>query len=291
MRLLMYTIAIFVITACELVVPIDLPDQSSKLVLNGFLQADSSISVYLTNSFGMYETFSPSTIDNANITLSDGQGNSFLFTADTQEPARYNLDNVFVQPGEQYTITASAPDFPSVTGFTTVPLPIGFDTVELEKGARLDRDGTQYDIWTLQLTDIPNEDNYFLLRVRLQESMQEYGICYETLDPALAAIDFLGNGADVVYLCDGFFTDAIFKDGSYRLQVFTDAFYTEKPDVTILFDLLHVDEAFYNYTQSSDLQYFTDGNPFAEPVIVYNNIEQGFGVIGSYALTSYSFKP
>lgn len=291
MRLFIYTISILILAACELVVPIDLPDQSPKLVLNGFLQADSSISVYLTSSFGMYETFNPAPIDDATITLRDGQGNDFLFTEDAQQRARYSLDNVFVQPGERYTITAAAPGFPSVTGSTIVPLPIRFDTVELDRGARMDRDSILYDVWTLQLTDIPQTDNYFILRIRLQEQTEEYGVCFETLDPALAAVDFFGNGSDALYLCDGYFTDAIFKDGTYRMQVFTDAFYTDKPNVTFQFDLLHVDEAYYNYAQSSALQYSTDGNPFAEPVIVYNNIEQGFGVIGSYVVTSYRFNP
>ena len=40
-----------------------------------------------------------------------------------------------------------------------------------------------------------------------------------------------------------------------------------------------VSEGQYRYTRSVDLQYENDGNPFAEPVQVYTNVENGFGIM------------
>ena len=35
--------------------------------------------------------------------------------------------------------------------------------------------------------------------------------------------------------------------------------------------------------RSIDLQSYNDGSPFSEPVPIFNNIENGYGIFGSYA--------
>lgn len=43
----------------------------------------------------------------------------------------------------------------------------------------------------------------------------------------------------------------------------------------------------YNYLRTAHLQNTTSGDPFAQPVNVYNNIENGFGIFAGYSASIY----
>lgn len=274
-------------SACELVVPIELPDQEPKLVLNGFLEADSNATVFLSRSYGMYEEFAIEPVQGGEVTLTENQGAAVPFVQDNLDSLRFDLNTLTMQPGNTYTVEATAPGFETVRGTATVPQRITFDTVTVDLGARRDRDSVLYDVWTLQLSDPPGEENFYFLRAYLDSDVESYLICFETLDPVLADLDVLGDGGDVEYLCEGRFNDVIFDGTTYQLQVFTESFYHQLPNAAIAFELLHLDRSAYNYLLSSDRQYNTGGNPFAEPAIVFNNIENGFGIIGALSSTRY----
>lgn len=290
MKSIYFIFLLLLATACELVVPIELPDQEPKLVINGFLEADSSATVFLSRSYGMYEEFDIDPVSGGQVTLRENQGSALPFVQDNLDSLRFDLSGITIQPGNTYTVEATAPGFETVRGVTTVPQRMTFDKVEVDTGARRDRDSTLFDVWTLHLNDLPGEDNFYFLRVYIDTDIENYLVCFETLDPALADLDVLNNGTDVAYLCEGRFSDVIFDGTTYQLQLFTEAFYRQQPNIALEFELLHLDRAAYNYLLSSDRQYDTEGNPFAEPAIVFNNIENGFGIIGSVSSSKYRFE-
>lgn len=47
-------------------------------------------------------------------------------------------------------------------------------------------------------------------------------------------------------------------------------------------------EAGYNYLKSRRLQDDTSGDPFAQPVNVYNNVQHGFGIFAGYSASVYT---
>ncbi len=49
-----------------------------------------------------------------------------------------------------------------------------------------------------------------------------------------------------------------------------------------------MDENRYLYLRTKDVQYANDGNPFAEPINVYSNITNGYGIFGSYSVATYT---
>ncbi|HCS21663.1 MAG TPA: hypothetical protein DIW47_14080 [Bacteroidetes bacterium] len=51
-------------------------------------------------------------------------------------------------------------------------------------------------------------------------------------------------------------------------------------DLKILFELMVLDEHAYKYMRTFDAAYYTDDNPFAEPVIMYTNVQGGIGIFG-----------
>ncbi|MFT6867249.1 MAG: hypothetical protein ACJA08_002089 [Cyclobacteriaceae bacterium] len=53
---------------------------------------------------------------------------------------------------------------------------------------------------------------------------------------------------------------------------------------TIIYDfhIKKVSEEYYKYEQTSQLQFDIGGDPFSQPVPVFNNIENGFGIFAGY---------
>jgi len=54
------------------------------------------------------------------------------------------------------------------------------------------------------------------------------------------------------------------------------------------FELLHVTEDFYRYQQSIRLQQENDGNPFAQPVQVFSNVQGGYGLFAGAAASQWT---
>ena len=46
--------------------------------------------------------------------------------------------------------------------------------------------------------------------------------------------------------------------------------------------LRNTSKSYYLYQQSVKLYYWVDEDPFAQPVQIYNNINNGFGIFSSY---------
>jgi hypothetical protein len=56
-------------------------------------------------------------------------------------------------------------------------------------------------------------------------------------------------------------------------------------DATLHVQLLHTDEPYYQYHRSIRTASRSEGNPFAEPVLVYSNVTGGLGVFAAYNRT------
>ena len=89
--------------------------------------------------------------------------------------------------------------------------------------------------------------------------------------PALFARDFYQLGEDeYVYDLDG---EIVYKPG--------DSFPTD-----FMYALLRtVTEEYYQYNYTRDLQASVENNPFAQPVQVFDNIENGLGIFAGYSQT------
>lgn len=63
-------------------------------------------------------------------------------------------------------------------------------------------------------------------------------------------------------------------------------FYFKVPFFNLKVVLYTVDYPYFKYNQTLNKEISTRDNPFAEPTIVYNNIESGIGIFGGYAIDS-----
>ena len=117
------------------------------------------------------------------------------------------------------------------------------------------------------------------VKVEVKKGNKWKRVSFESYDPTFdgsAFIDDSYGGRDV------YFTDQLFNNSQKKFDIELDVDYQID---SIKLNLFTISESYYNYHVSRKLQNRNENNPLndllgAEPVVVYNNINNGFGVFG-----------
>jgi hypothetical protein len=278
-----------------------IPDIASKLVVESYISPQSpTIEVKVTESLPLYGEFKidPVYIKNAVVILSGESGQQVTIPYD-DSTSRYVIDSSAfrVESGKTYRLTVSDENR-HVTAQTRVP-----DKVAILKSYRIDTvPGEFKPLQAARLRcswdDIRGEDNFY--------SVRGYGITLETsvvTDPKTGVsntyqqtsfhtlYDFL---KDIIILSDknqdGLTLTAPQSIIPLGMQYSgiginengdTTQFSTESKIQELHIEILNLNESYYRFYQT--LRDSDDrGNPFAEPLLIYNNIEGGLGCFGAY---------
>jgi hypothetical protein len=300
-RNIIFVVSLVVIVACEQVIDIEMPTHVPKLVVNSINGTDSLFYFNITQSRGItepVEQFKP--VLNATIKIyEDGS----LLEEITETTLANDFGGYYKSSlaksvaGKNYKIEVSAPGFNQVASFDQVPSKIIIESVELDTKNKVERDHSTYYPLYITFSDPPAVRNYYMahgfvtIRYSFGEGnhMQEdhFWVQLESDDPLIQN----ENPNDFYYHSDLLFTDFGF-DGKQetRLKLLADVGYldyifknNQVHFAEFQLSLLNTTEAFYRYVRSKNLQEGAKGNPFAEPVQVYNNITNGYGIFGLYA--------
>lgn len=295
--------------ACETVVEVDVPREAPKLVANAFINPDSLISVRVSKSKFVLDNAPLRTVDHANVSIfeNDELKEQLAFLGEGLYSASFKPSE-----GKAYTLRIAADGFESIeaTTFIKNPVPIQeiqYDTISEEAGSSCIGDDCTIFYYTnfklnLKLNDPADEENFYEVEVFKKgiqviynyDSVGNYYpvdsiIYYQPVylsseDPAVSDLEFEFEG-EGYYGETLLFSDEIFNGKSYMLNFKTNDYSTDTEELIVT--LKSLDEARYRYLRSKELQNWNEGNPFAEPVNVYNNIENGYGIFGGYSSDIY----
>ena len=281
---------IIVIGACELVVDIDVPFEGKQLTINSFFSPDSIWSATVSRNRFILDDDLFDRVSDAFVVVSDETG-----PVDTLEHTfnGHYRSNGKPLPGKMYTISAFHPSNGTALGHSQVPPPTqivdaGHENIMVENQQR-----TNFNVTFL---DDPAATNYYEVFVLVgSESINPvtkelykyfYPIHLETNDPVLANSNIRSG--------ERFLLKDVFYGGSeINLSFHTQWWIDHVAAIHII--VRSVTEEYYKYMTTTNLQGETSGNPFAQPVNVYGNIENGFGIFAginntSKIITSPSFE-
>lgn len=284
------------ILSCEKAVDIDVPFETPKLVLNGFLNPDSSISVHVSKSQFILDEAELQNITDATVRVyEEGQ---FLGDLKHKENGLYKLEGIFPKAGKEYTIQAEKSGFASVKAQQTVleavtPLNLKMDTLQADEYGQ-----SQVKI-EFEVKDPAEEKNFYFIRI----FEKGIGVFYtyegdtieepyfnspnlESPDPILESYCPTWNG------CGLLISDDYFDGKSYRLKLIAKAYYSYRDTKNQEFYLVfyHVPESFYLFYKTLENNRNTGDNPFAEPAKVFTNVEGGYGLWSSISPTVVQLK-
>lgn len=301
--LIFATISILVVVgfSCEKTIQIDLEDAKIKIVVNGIITPDSIIKVNVTRSRHILDNAEISPLSDAVVKLYE---NDVLIGDMTYTQQGFYEINHIPSIGKEYKVEVNHEVYDNVYGVTeilpTVPI-ITLDTI-----TSFDEYGEEMISFTMTFKDPSGERNYYMLNMRnkyLYEEWDDTMVVYDTLyvspDTTIVDIDYGGyvwkerteylwfNTDDLLveeymYYSNGvIFSDEIIDGETYSFSGKISKWAFSSPENMIYFELHSLTAGTYKYYKSLNSHYNAVDDPFAEPVIVYTNIEDGIGVLGS----------
>lgn len=301
-KLLVFT-AIITLISCETQLEIELPPQESKLVLNEVLYSDSTLKAEVSKSISILENEFDLSVTGATVNLYENEVLMGQMQEAPNEPGKY-FSNVIPSTNNYYKITVAKDSYETIEGSTFFHEASPITQVESSlQPSYNDPFGGEYNYRRFNVTfsDPATEVNFYNISVYTKSCYIDINgdsTCSFYRSSIEAVYDPVLNAAsnDFTYYDFGIpFDDSYFNGNNYTLSfdVWAEVYDGEEfagSDSTYYIVLGTTDEAFYNYNKSISAYNFANGNPFAEPVQVYSNIQNGFGVLGSNSEYAYPYK-
>jgi len=305
MKYIPFIFIIFII-ACEQVVDIEVPEHDSQLVLSSFYEAgDTKITAYLTKSAPINSNEQLDEIWDAKVNLyendmllgqlEDAQDtlyhdvfiewndslNAPVFEEEIESIRRiYKLDLATpLQADKTYKMTAEAPGYESISATQRlVGLPEVSEVI-YRPMSRPSIDGYIMDAFEVKMDDVPGEENYYEFQIyRLWDNNYDMGEWNRAWSESLTPGVEQGNWGPLLQ-------DDLFQDGSYNVELLVWPEDTSSVDIKIEIKSISRDK--YLLSKSLEAYYNADGNPFAEPVIIHTNVENGQGIFSMENKTEF----
>jgi len=287
--MLLFVFVILLFGACtedrfEQIVEIEIPPHEPRLAINAiFLSQQDSLPVLVSNSLGILDTSSFSDIKDASVQLQRGGSPVGAFSYNTRNGYYTSLlSETLGSDNAEYQLIVEQAEYPTATATQRMPkLPV-IDKVELEEDGVLDDSGERVDEVTVEINDPAGSKEYYALRAYITARVEtspgdtvvyKNRIYLSSNNPLV----FNANVTDLGLLI----SDGSFDGTTYRLTAYT---YEQLPfgqeGIEFEVELISLTEDVFQYARSLSQYYDADGNPFAEPVTVHSNIENGYGIFG-----------
>jgi hypothetical protein len=207
----------------------------------------------------------------------------------------YRHEGFFPQKGNEYKITASYDGYNTVEAKTGIPdeVPIiSFDTSSVityyEYGSDMEIHAN------IKYKDPPDVKNFYLLdcRVRNKSPEGEY-FWYDNglWIPETSQMLFDNDYGDILWSDEYSDGKEVTLDVGFMNLYIDGRNITELDTSHFVFCFKSITQEYYTYLKSLNIYYETGGsdNPFIEPVVIYSNVNEGYGILGGYNQDTATF--
>jgi len=275
-----------IFTSCEdffeTTLDLDPPEHLEQLVIQGFADTtDDELNVLVTKTAGLLTNVNEGDlrINDAEVVLiHDGVEYEL---APVEEESRYNYllvsGTVNFEEGETYSLKVTAAGFEEASAQSTVPYSVSPSNITFDEDGPTTVDDDYSEI-SMFVKDPSEQNNFYELKL-LRKYQNGTEVVYS---------DLYADVFDVV-IEEGI-ANLIIKDESFNgeekiVELFLSKWYFDgDPDLLDNLYLLWrtISEDQYKYSKSLEQHQLSADNPFATPVQVYSNIENGIGLFAIY---------
>jgi hypothetical protein len=283
-RYLLIILFVFTITSCEKTYEIPIPDEADKVVLNLLMNRDSAMLARVSLSGRMNGSQDMRQLTNATVNLYENGTFKETLAPDLIHDRIYYRSKTIPRSGATYRVTAAVQGYTEVSGSDHIP-----DTVKI---GEIKMTVSQLNSWqgkttiSVQLHDDPAIQNYYRFRIyqinewvngngsRGWQRIEQY---FEMEEENLSIFSDATSS-------DFYTTDALFNGRSPR---FNFRINTDGRLHKMVVEVTSLTYDSYNYLNSVNMAREKNDDGFSEKVIVYNNIENGLGIVGGVAQREY----
>ncbi len=295
-------LSLFSFIACETTERIDdFPLRPAKMVVNCAFSEDSIWEFQVSKSLSVLDNADLKLVDSATIKLF--KGDLLIETLTEQsEDGWYRTANNLPESQQKYSIKVSSPDFDEVLlaeEATPQQVPISDVSIIIKDSSfyewvdhrdRLRHDGNVKGSFNISFTDPPDIDNYYSLFVYFYDSVYaDYddptSLKLEKRPITISSDDSsIENNKDYSVIL--LMRDTYFDGQLYKLKIDFDD-WSARRDKVYYIQLTSHSKAGYLYKKTIDDYNQATNDPFAEPVQIYSNIENGYGIFLGYSRAVY----
>ena len=321
MKKYLFFISIIFIS-CQEEITLELPQSQYKIVVEGAIENGFPAYVTLTKNQGYFESIDSITISNlyitdaiVSITREDGEIHNLTLITQAEidlveafigyslkiPPNTIYIDlEELLNPGfsianRSYTLDIVWND-QSITAETTIPEPTPLDSLWVEQNETADKD-FKCDIRAIYSDPADQQNNILIKSRRIQhyERNREDTLLCDTINYPDFPLKLIDAGSDVLINGQSFETyfprpkDNGFPTGkynSYHTKICDGDTLEFKEDI-VLIKFCQIDEESMKFWRGLIRQVGTNGNPFAEPMNLVSNINNGLGVFTGYGSVYY----
>lgn len=278
--------------SCEKIIEIDIPESERKIVVNGLLNPDSVVKINLSRSLSILENNEFVYLENAQVRLSEN-GTDLGLLSNTGS-GFYVLSGYYPNPGSEYYLQVEYPGLQTVTALAELKDPVDFS--EIDTTSTTDEWGGGELRISFDFDD-PAEENFYSISVTATHKVFDY-FTFSYLDSLVTYPVYFSfieegegiqnrlvqEGATTYFGSKAFFSDALFNGKKMDVDISISKYsFFDADTVSLDVSLEHISKPYYLYAVSSGNYDRSSGNPFAEPVSVYTNVENGLGIFSGYS--------
>ncbi len=269
-------LSILIFSSCEKEITIDLPEQPSQYVVEGWIEQDQPATVIITKSAPYFApidsvTLFNSIVQNATVVVSDGLSSETLTLSINPAYFPYIMymgSTLKGVVGRTYTLNITV-DGNTLSGTTTIPPPRYLDSVWFKLAGNSDSLGYIFGKGT---DDNASQDFYRLFTKRKNKDK--------------GFVPMLGSVWEDKYFNGQTFTFQIYRgQASYIVSDTPEErkeFGKFRLGDTVIVKLSLLDYNHYLFWKSYEGELFSGSNPFSNPASIKSNIQGGLGVWGGY---------
>ncbi|PID89485.1 MAG: hypothetical protein CSB01_01505 [Bacteroidia bacterium] len=256
-------IAISLLSCEDKIVEFDMPDDSTKLAVFGFLSpGDTITSIYVGTLSPIVGKYLPQKIiDKALVKITHKQKEYVLNFDESCKAYNIKSNQLEIKAGETYSLQVSLDGYQTVNSTITV-IEGENKSLEFDKFIKRTRNYEEQLVLAVKWKDNPDRKNYYALAMDVSSANIYDSDAFEQNPKMIMYDDENWNGKE-----------------KYSKDLYLQG-YRDEAEIQIA--LINADEHYYMYHKKALEQDKYAENPFAEPIINYSNIENGVGVFCSY---------
>jgi hypothetical protein len=284
-RLTPLALVLLLSLSCEKTIIVDVPEHERQIVAKAFFSPGTPWVVHVSSSVGYLDPVDVYALTDATVEIrKDG---SILESLRHDNAGYYVSQQSRPEPGNSYTLRVSRPHYESIEALATLPATRIVPRLQVRRGRN--DDGNPGFSVAVTLDDPAGERNYYAIDVvqtdRIGDAVFQHLSGFESNDVVLRGFEF----GEPDYFNVAYFEDELFDGTAETVDLWVfDPSHTVPDGIisTLEIRVYTTDEAYFRYNRTIERQEETEDNPFVEPVRIYSNTSNGFGIFAGYYVDS-----
>ena len=273
------------VVACQTVVDFDIPIDKPWVVVNSLFSPDSVWQVQVSYSRNILDSRSGSfqLVRDAEVTIRDHNDEVIETLSGSSDKFFQYAYRGKTKPtsGESYSVQVKVKD-ELLKAISLLPTAVPITSLEIDSSA-FKSQGEAVEM-SIAFKDPVETKNFYEIKVLRdgfyisnKDTIRYVEDMYvEPVDPALSNDNFNGAGK--------LLEDKLFNGKNYVFRLKLRSFrFNSETEMRVRVVLQSVTESYFRYFAAQSLQNSTSGDPFAQPVQVYTNVENGLGIFAGYS--------